>query len=1012
MHFFNLIFENIPQAIFVADPDTGKILFANQSAEILLGLPKEKIIGLHQSELHPNQEDIDYKKIFQEDIKKKVNYPKIRNAYKNQTFFVKHSSGRWIPVEIFSSIFFFDNKKYIIGLFIDVTKKNKLKKRNKILDTILLKTEEVFQQGSFLCKIRSNQKRYFFSKGAKLILGLKSNIIKESDLFKLVIEEQKEELKDFLSDVSMINKTITKNFIFFTDNKFKIIEIQKFIMSQTEYFGILKDITLEYKNLERLKTKEIHLRILSECHKALFYSQEEYVLLNQICKIIVETGGYLIAWIGYKKYDAERNIEIVAYYTKYKELENYIKELKLNWRDDNPYGKGPAGTACREGKIDIEKDLYFSDRFKPIQNLIVKYGLQSVIAIPIFLIDRIFAVLLVYSEYPDAFKEEEIKILNELSISLGLGINLLRERKSKLKLLEQNILLTKVLDNTNIAILVVGKNGNILYLNKKFEELSGYLMDEIIGKNINILKSGLHDQKFYQEMWLTLLEKKDWKGEIINKRKDGSLFLSKVFISPVLNNHGEISHFIQILEDITLEKYYEEQLEKTKFYDPLTKLPNRNFFVEKLNQSIRHGENFYLFLIDIDHFSQIVHDIGYDESDRLLSEFAQSIKNFVDSEIPEKVLIQEIFLARVGSDEFGLIITSSNTDFIIEFAKKIIENVKKSYSLANREYILTFSIGISIFPNDAKNSDNLLRFAEMALKRSKKEKGPGSFAFLTKEAEKEILERSKIENQLQTSVFHLTTKEKSKIFESGFYLEYQPIYNLLTNQIVSLEALIRWNNPKLGIIPPSKFIPLAEDSKLVIPLGKFVIEEACRQIIDWQEKDIPVVPIAINISYTQLRQKDFLFFLKNVLNEHNLDPFFLEFEITESTILNEDQNTKEILEELKKLHIKLLIDDFGSGYSSLSYLLRYEFDMIKIDQLFIKMLSKNSIKENNALKIIRSIIQIAKSLELTTIAEGIEMQEQKYILINEGCEFGQGYFLSMPKKAEEIQKLLLMSKKT
>lgn len=1012
MNFFNTILEEIPQSILVAEVETGRIVYANKSAEKLLGLPKEKIIGLHQSELHPQQSKVDYKEIFKEDSSTKTNFPVKRKTHKGENLFVKHSSGRLIAIEIFSEVFILENKKYIIGLFIENTKRIKTERQNKLLQDILVKVEEVFRQGSFQYFKKPKKNYFLLSNGAKNILNLSKNLIVDKELVNLVIDEQKDIFKSYIKFNEPKKNSEIKNFIFFINNKYKLIQFKIFINNEKECYGIIKDITEEYQGQEKLKTKELHLRMLSECHKVLFYAQEELSLLNQICKVIVESGGYLMSWIGYKRYDQEKNIDIISYYCKNLDLENYVKNLKLNWRDDNPFGLGPAGVACREGRIDIEKDLYFSERFKPIHHLVVKYGLQSLAAIPIFYNNRVIAILVVYSDLPDAFKEEEIDILQELAINLGIGINLLRERKSKLKLLEQNILLTKVLDNTNVAIIIVGKDGKILYLNRKFEDISGYLLDEIIGKNINILKSGLHDQEFYQDIWETLLNKKDWKGEIINKRKDGSLFLSRVFISPVLNDQGDISHFIQILEDITLEKFYEEQLEKIKFYDSVTHLPNRNYFIEKLNQFIRIGENFYLLLLDIDNFSKIVQDIGFENSDILLAEFSNSIKEFIEAEIPEKIITQEVFLSRIGNDEFGLLLCSFNSDFIIDFSKKIIEKLKKTYKLGSTEYIVSFSIGISIYPDNAKTADDLLRFAEIALKRSKEEKGSASFGFLTKDIEKDITEKAKIENQLQISIYYLQSEEKSKELQSGFYLEYQPVYNLFTNQIVSLEALIRWNAPKLGIIPPSQFIPIAEKNKLIIPLGEYIIKKVCSQIIIWQEENIPIVPIAINISYVQLKQKSFIYFLHKIFKEYRIDPSFLEFEITENTILQEEENTKAVLEELKNLKIKLLIDDFGIGYSSLSYLLKYQFDVIKIDQLFVKKLIENNFKENNALKLIRSIVQIAKNLELKIIAEGIEKQEQKFLLLKEGCEYGQGFYLSLPRKPEEIKELLLMNKKT
>lgn len=1008
MEFLEIVIEEFPEAVFIAEVDTGIIIYANKSAEKLLGLPKDKIIGIHQSQLHPPKDSEFYKKVFEEDRKIKTNYPKKRKTQKQGDLYVQHSSGKIIPIEIYSRTFEYNHKKFIIGLFLDRTKNKKIERKLDALNKILLESEDIFNQGSFQYNLFHQNPFIFLSDGARKIFNIPYNFARFSKLHEIIIEDQKEKFKAFLLNISLDENLKEKKFIkkeeflILVNNSLKLLSIQLFLLDQQNILGIIKDITEAKEQLNLIQIKNRHLKMLSECHKVLLYAQEEEVLLKQICKVIVETGGYKIAWIGYKKYDKEKNIEIVAYYTKDHESENYINNLKLNWRDDNPYGMGPAGISCREGKIDIEHNIIFSERFKPIRELALKSGIQSVIGIPIYFIDRVIGCLLVYSSLPEAFAKEEVDILKELALNLGFGINLLRERKTKIKLLEQNILLTKVLDNTNVGVIVVSNSGKILYINRKFEEISGYLMNELLGQNINILKSGLHDDEFYKNIWRTLLNRQDWRGEIINKRKDGSLFLSRNFISPIVNEKNEVSHFIQIIEDITLEKYYQEQIEKTKFYDELTKLPNRNFFIEKLNQEIYNEKVFYLLYVDIDQFSQLSYKEGFIIADRFLVEFAMNLESFINLKNNGK----NIFLARIGNDEFGIIIKDFSLQQTIKFIEELLNSIKRNYVIDEKEYFLSASVGIAIFPDNAKTPDELLRLAEIASKRARDEKGSGSFALLKQEMEKEILENAQIETQLQINVYTLQTKEKTKVEKTGFYLEYQPIYDLKTNQIVSLEALIRWKNPNMGMIPPSKFIPIAEKNRLIIPLGEFILEEVLKQMVQWQEKNFPIIPIGVNISYIQLQHPDFIKKLKALLKEYLIDPKLLEFEITENAILQEEALAKKILEELKDMKIKLLIDDFGIGYSSLSYLLKYPFDIIKIDQIFIKNLTNNHSKDLQALKLVRAIIQISKNLNLKTIAEGIETEEQKKILLKEGCDLGQGYIFSKPLSSQEIEIML------
>ncbi|GIX41917.1 MAG: hypothetical protein KatS3mg129_1650 [Leptospiraceae bacterium] len=512
MNFFEVILEEFPEAVFIAEVDTGIIIYANRSAEKLLGLPKEKIIGLHQSELHPSKNSEFYKEVFQEDTQATTNYPKKRKTQKKADLYVQHRSGKIIPIEIYSQVFQYNNKNYIIGLFLDISKTKKLEKKIYALNKILIESEEISNQGSFQYNIKQKNPFLFLSEGAKKILNISSNMIRFNKLLDLFIEEQKETFRKFIFDINSTNILNKKQpikqeeFFISVDGAVKIIRIQLYVLNQEFILGIIKDITNQKEQLELIQIKNRHLKMLSECHKVLIYAQQEDALLKQICKVIVETGGYKMAWIGYKKYNKEKDIEIVSYYTKNKECEEYIKNLKLNWRDDNPYGMGPAGIAVREGKIDIEQNIFYSERFKPVRELAMRFGLQSVIGIPIYFIDRVIGCLVVYSPYPEAFDKEEIEVLKELSINLGFGINLLRERRTKIKLLEQNILLTKALDNTNVGVVVVSNQGKVMYVNRKFEEISGYYMDEIIGQNINILKSGLHEDEFYKDIWETLLK--------------------------------------------------------------------------------------------------------------------------------------------------------------------------------------------------------------------------------------------------------------------------------------------------------------------------------------------------------------------------------------------------------------------------------------------------------------------------------------------------------------------------
>lgn len=994
---FLMILEELPEALFVADVETGVIVYANKMAEKLVGLPKEKIIGLHQTQLHPPEYSSLYKEIFIEDTKNNYNNIKKRRIKELSELYVQKSDGIKIPIKITSKTFEWNGKKYIIGIFIRSDQVLSLKKKTFVLNELLVFTEAVFKQGSFQCYYRSRDPIFFLSDGAKRVLGINRNFVRLSSLLPY-IKKDEQEIKNILQEIALGNLNhLQKEYEFYwqNGNEIKNMVIQFSFLKEKFLYGIIKDITKEKEHIQLIERKNQFFYMLSQSHKVLLFANEEEILLSQICKVIVETGKYLMSWVGYKKYNKERTIEVVSYYTKNEFLETFLKEnflsLPLSWgwgeksKDANQH---IASIVCRNNEILIEKIQQDSE--------LRKGEVRSVIGIPIAMNDMVIGVLMVYSSFED-FDPEEKHILQEIAVNIGIGINIIRERKTKMRLLEQNILLTKILDNTSLGILIINKEGKILYVNKKFEEMSGYYMNELMGQNVNILKSGLHDHEFYQQLWDTIMSKKDWKGEIINKRKDGSLFLSRVFISPVLNEKLEISHFIQIIEDITLEKFYEEQIEKSQFYDSLTNLPNRTYFLEKLNQEIYKGDNLFVILIDVDQFSLVIQKVGFLISDKFLQLIADRIRSYI-----EKYLQLNVFLARIGNDEFGIILSKITFEDGIHFVENLSEFLKRVYRIHGSEFYLTASMGIALYPENAKTPDELLKYAEMALNRAKEEKGIGSYAFINPEVEKEFLDQVKIETLLFKNISLLKTKEKTKIQKTGFYLVYQPILDIKTNKIVSVEALIRWRDKELGIINPSKFIPIAEKNRLIIPLGEFIIEEIIKQILEWYEKDYTILPVSVNISYHQIHDGTFLKFFKRLIKDYHVDPALIEIEITENILLQNEEKTRRFIGELKDMNVKILIDDFGTGYSSLNYLLKYKFDAIKIDQFFIRKLDEE--EDDSSLRLVRSIIQMSKSFGLKSIAEGIETQKQVEILLREDCDYGQGYYYSKPLNPMELEK--------
>ncbi len=1017
MEFYKDIYEEFPEAILIADASTGTIEFVNKEAENLFGYPREELIGMHQTELHPPEKRELYKKIFEMDSQIQKNYPGKRIArYKHKNLYIVNSKGQKIAVYIYSSILEYNNKKFVIGLFVPQKKNESKPKKEDIFLILLRKSEELYHQGSFVVDLRHKTIKdnpfILISNKTKQLLGIKKNITRIGELIKLVIDEQKESFRrtfysivdDILNDNSISERVYQNEYIIEVQNQLRYFMFDYIAFSDRYLVCLIKDITEKKQQEELLLKKANFLRILSEARKVFFYSTEESILLKEICKILVEEGKYVMAFVGLKKNDPQKIIEILTFYSKNKDLINWISQYNVSWDENSVYKHFAENQAIREAQYKVINDIYFDKSYNELYPLCVKYSIEAYISLPILIDKKDYGVLNIYSEFPNAFQKEEIEFLNELIQTISYAILFLIERKNKIRLMEQNIQLSLIFDNTNLGLIIIGLDGNIIYTNRRFEEMSGYVLNEIIGQNINILKSGLHDREFYQQIWSQLVkEKREWKGEIVNKRKDGSFFLCRVFISPSRDIKGEITHFVQIVEDLTLERYYEEMIEKTRMIDSLTNLPNRNSFLEKLNFLIRLNEVFYLIYLDIYHFSRISHLYGYLVSDQLLQMFTESLKEFIS----QTKNPQNFFVARLGNDEFAILVSNIFIEEVILFTENLLNFLKKDYYINKEKFVLNTCAGIAIFPANAKTAEEMLRIAELALTRAIEEKGIGNFALISDSYESYIKEKIKIESALQELVLLLESKKESAI-DLGLEVCFQPIFELSTGKLYSLEALLRWKHPKLGPIPPSKFVPIAEENQNLIIIGEFVLEKVFQKIKYWKENHFLVVPVSINISYIQLKYLRFIENLVRLINKYQIDTSLIEFEITESSLLKEDIFLSNVMEEIRKMKIKLLLDDFGTGYSSLSYLLKFNFDYIKIDKFFIDNLLAQNGQKFQALSLIRSIVNLSRSLNIKVIAEGIENYHQKEILLEENVDLGQGFLFAKPMSSEELENFLLL----
>jgi len=532
------------------------------------------------------------------------------------------------------------------------------------------------------------------------------------------------------------------------------------------------------------------------------------------------------------------------------------------------------------------------------------------------------------------------------------------------------------------GIIITNTANEIVAVNKALTTITGYNEKEVLGKNPSIFKSSHHDKTFYREMWKSVGATGHWRGEVWNRRKDGGDFPTLLTIKAVKDHNGRISHYVGIITDISALKETEHKLSHLAHHDPLTGLPNRLLLNSRLEHALQHakrnGTQIGVLFLDLDRFKNINDSMGHTQGDHLLKSVA--------SRLAEGMRAEDT-IARLGGDEFVILIEElEDTQGAIKVAKNTLSFFAKPFYIKNQEIFINASIGISIYPNDGENTDTLLRNADAAMYQAK-DKGRNNYQFYTKKLTIKAYER-----------FTLETNLRHALERDEFELYYQPQFTLEDNALIGVEALIRWNHPEQGLVSPASFIPIAEDTGLIIPIGEWVLRTACMQHQAWLKAGYPPIKIAVNLSAQQFNKPGLVDIVSNILEKTSMDSTYLELELTESIVMGDVESTIKILKELHWMGIEISIDDFGTGYSSLSYLKRFPIDRLKVDQSFICDVTTNL----NDAELVATIIELAHSMKLRALAEGVESESQLSFLKEHGCDEVQGYYYSHPLPADKL----------
>lgn len=725
--------------------------------------------------------------------------------------------------------------------------------------------------------------------------------------------------------------------------------------------------TKELEETNELLAQEIHQQkhladsLTSLLHHIDRSSHEDFFI--QCVQSLAMTFKAEIAFIGVLTGDKHDFVKTLAIWADGKEGTNFTYHLKGS----------PCETVLDSGMAFIPEKV---SRYYPDDELLIEMGIESYYGSP--LIDtsgEVLGILVVLDKKP-------LPIDNALKAVLGLFSNRVSFELQRRAATEELELAASVFKESLEAIVICDAQSNIIRVNPEFTKITGYCLEEVVGKKPELWSSGKHSESFYSTMWKHLSEQGFWQGEVVNNRKDGSSYTCWQIIKVVKDDVGNPQQYISIINDITEKKQAEEKIYQLAHHDFITELPNRVAFHRLLKTAIdeaaRTAHQLAVMFIDLDHFKLINDTSGHPVGDELLQKVAARFQTIVGS---------SNVISRFGGDEFTVMLPCiESIDEVSKVAANILSSLQEPFALSSCEITISASIGVSIYPENGQDVSTLLSCSDNAMYRAK-ESGRASYQFYTDQMQVDAQERVVLERELRIA-----------LREGQFLLHYQPQIDINSHKIIGMEALIRWMHPEKGLIPPDKFIPIAESTGLIVPIGEWVIDEACCQLQKWFLAGFDIA-MAINLSARQVFQKNICSTIESSIQKYDIEPSHLEFEITESMMMLNIEEIIDTLNAMKSLGVQLSIDDFGTGYSSLSYLKRFPLNKLKIDKSFVDGLPCD--KDN--LAIVQSIIAIAHSLKLTVIAEGVETLEQYEILEGNQCNEIQGYYFSKPLPANDAK---------
>ena len=756
-----------------------------------------------------------------------------------------------------------------------------------------------------------------------------------------------------------------------------VSRMQSSVAEAPHFIALARDITQRKTNETQILRLTKLYAALSQCNQAIVRCVDIDELFPIICRDAVNFGGMKMAWIGMVNAQSKQ-VKAVASFGSGTE---YLESLQISTDAADPAGRGPTGTALRENRPLWCQDFVNDPSTAPWHERGIQFGWGASASIPLLCRDAVVGVMTLYAGEANAFDEAARNLLLEMAMDVSFALERFTGETERKRLEEDLLKLSLAVEQSPNSIVITDLDAKIEYANSNFIKVTGYSLAELIGKNPNIMQSGKTPKSTYEDMWAHLTRGETWKGELNNRRKDGTEYIESALISPVRQADGRLTHYLAIKEDITEKRRTEERIEKLVHFDQLTGLPNRTQLNERfkfaLSLAQRSGEQLTVMFLDLDHFKDINDTLGHSVGDQLLMEVATRLKT---------TLREEDTISRQGGDEFILILPGTDEKGAAHVAAKLMEAISRDCQIEQHELVATCSIGIAIYPYDGEDFETLSKNADTAMYRVKQD-GRNSFRFFTPEMQVHSARALQLGNALRQA-----------LSRGQLQLHYQPQVLIQDGRVVGAEALLRWQHPELGAISPAEFIPIAEDSGQIIQIGEWVLRTAIRQLKDWMDHGLPPMVMAVNLSAAQFRQPNLPELVTGILDEVGLPHKYLELELTEAVAMDDPQAAVEMMDKLHALGIRMSIDDFGTGYSSLSYLKRFKVYKLKIDQSFVHDITDDP--DDKA--IVAAIINMASSLGMQTIAEGVETAGQLAFLRLQGCDEVQGYYFSKPLPADQF----------